>query len=123
MHNVLRRGGERGGAASLAFGCGWAFHPGRRCLVGAGGRRATLTAAEVSIMAALCEAPGRPVSREVLAARMGRRLAGPDDRGIDVLVSRIRRKLAAHGEGDLIRSIRNVGYMLDADVSARSDDQ
>ena len=45
------------------------------------------------------------------------------DRGIDVLVSRIRRKLASHGEGGAIRSIRNVGCMLDASVSAPSDDR
>ena len=121
VRNVLRRTGEHGGAEPLAVGGGWLFDRASRCLMGAQGRRVVLTAAESAIMAALGEAPGRPVSREALAARMGRKPAGPDDRSIDVLVSRIRRKLAAQCEGELIRSIRNVGYMLDTGVSSRID--
>ena len=123
VRNVLRRAVERGGVESLAVGGGWAFDRGSRCLVGVEGRRVVLTAAEGAIMAALGEATGRPVSREALAMRMGRRLRGPDDRSIDVLVSRIRRKLAVQCDGELIRSIRNVGYMLDTSVSSQSDDQ
>ena len=82
-----------------------------------------LTAAEGAIMAALAEHPGRPISRETLAMRMGRRLGGPDDRSIDVLVSRIRRKLATRRGSGPIRSIRNVGYMLDAVASPPGDDR
>ena len=52
---------------------------------------------------------------------MGRKPGGPDDRSIDVLVSRIRRKLAAQCGGEPIRSIRNVGYMLDTDASPQGD--
>ncbi|MGQ2931828.1 MAG: winged helix-turn-helix domain-containing protein, partial [Sphingopyxis sp.] len=46
------------------------------------------------------------------------RIATPTDRSIDVLISRLRRKL---GDGrktrPLIRTIRGVGYMFAADVS------
>lgn len=123
VRNVLRRVVERIGAGRLAIGGDWAFDRERSCLVGAEGRQVALTAAEGAIMTALAEFPGRPISREALAVRMGRRLGGPDDRSIDVLVSRIRRKLAAQCDGELIRSIRNVGYMLDAGALSRSDDQ
>lgn len=149
VRNVLRRTTEGADAASsLPVGGGWAFHPVSRCLVGADGSKVTLTAAEGAIMAALGEAPGQPVSREALAARMGRRMGGPDDRSVDVLVSRVRRKLARQRGGGPIRSVRNLGYMLDPgfdsapdsglepeiepgpepnvsgpDVSSRSDDQ
>ncbi len=123
VRNVLRRAVERGGAGLVAIGGGWAFDRASRCLVGAGGRRAALTAAEAVIMAALCDAPGRPISREALAARMGRRQGGPGDRSIDVLVSRIRRKLAARCDGARVRSIRNVGYMLETDDPSHSDAQ
>ena len=123
VRNVLRRAVERSGAGPLAVGGDWVFDRESRCLVGAEGRRVGLTPAESAIMAALGEAPGRPISREALAMRMGRRPGGPDDRSIDVLVSRIRRKLAIQCDGELIRSIRNVGYMLDRGVSSQSDDQ
>lgn len=123
VRNVLRRAVERGGAEPLAIGGGWTFDRERRRLVGLEGRRVALTAAEGAIMAALAELPGRPVSREALATRMGRRRGGPDDRSIDVLVSRIRHKLAAQRGGGVIRSIRNVGYMLDVGASPQSDDQ
>ena len=123
VRNVLRRAAERGGAEPLAIGGGWTFDRERRRFVGTEGRRVALTAAEGAIMAALAEHPGRPITREALAMRMGRRLGGPDDRSIDVLVSRIRRKLAARCGSGLIRSIRNVGYMLDAVASPQSDDQ
>ena len=115
VRNVLRRAMERSGSTLLAVGGGRVFDRESRWVTGAGGRRVVLTPAEAAILAALGEAPGRPVPREVLAARMGRHLEGPDDRGVDVLVSRVRRKLAAFGDGEPIRSVRNVGYMLDAD--------
>ena len=123
VRNVLRRAVERSGTEPLAIGGGWTFDRERRRLVGFEGRRVALTAAEGAIMAALAELPGRPVSREALATRMGRRRGGPDDRSIDVLVSRIRHKLAAQRGGGVIRSIRNVGYMLDVGASPQSDDQ
>ena len=123
VRSVLRRVAERGAAEPLEIGDGWAFDRERRRLVGAEGRHVLLTAAECAIMAALAELPGRPISRDALAMRMGRRLGGPDDRSIDVLVSRIRRKLAGKRGSEPIRSIRNVGYMLDTAASSRSEDQ
>lgn len=72
-----------------------------------------LTTAEFDLLSALAKHPGRILSREQLL-RLAR---GSDsetfDRAIDVQISRLRQKLAAHPHGgDLIRTIRGVGYML-----------
>jgi two-component system, OmpR family, response regulator len=40
------------------------------------------------------------------------------DRAIDVQMSRLRKKLARPGREELIRTIRNEGYMFVAEVSA-----
>ena len=41
------------------------------------------------------------------------------DRAIDVQMSRLRKKLARPGSEDLIRTIRNEGYMFVAEVTAK----
>ncbi len=76
-----------------------------------------LSDGEFAVLRAFIERPRRVLSREELldAAR------GPDseafDRAIDVQVSRLRRKLRA-GDGDIIRTVRNEGYMFVPKVSA-----
>jgi two-component system OmpR family response regulator len=70
------------------------------------------------LLRALLERPMRILTRDELldVAR------GPDadafDRAIDVQVSRLRRKFedGSPGQGALIRTIRNEGYMFDAPV-------
>jgi two-component system OmpR family response regulator len=70
-----------------------------------------LSDGEFAVLRAFVEHPRRVLAREALlhAAR------GPDsdafDRAIDVQVSRLRRKLRA-GETDLIRTVRNEGYLF-----------
>jgi two-component system OmpR family response regulator len=70
-----------------------------------------LTDGEFAVLRVFVERPRRVLSRDALleAAR------GPDtpsfDRAIDVQVSRLRRKLRA-AEGELIRTIRNEGYIF-----------
>ena len=70
-----------------------------------------LTDGEFVVLRAFVERPRRVLTREQLldAAR------GPDseafDRAVDVQVSRLRRKLKAV-DGDLIRTVRNEGYMF-----------
>ncbi len=70
-----------------------------------------LSDGEFAVLRVFAERPRRVLTREELlhAAR------GPDsdafDRAIDVQVSRLRRKLQA-GESDLIRTVRNEGYLF-----------
>lgn len=78
-----------------------------------GGARVDLTTAEFDLLTLLARRTGRVQER----ARLVEELRGIDfhsfDRSIDVLVSRVRRKLEAlPGGRDLIKTVRGVGYML-----------
>ena len=76
--------------------------------VGAG-----LTRGEFDITALLIGAEGRIVSREDLLAAISRRPLEADLRSVDVLVSRIRRKLGVASDGrDLIVTVPGFGYQL-----------
>jgi two-component system OmpR family response regulator len=79
-----------------------------------------LSGGEFSLLRTLVERPERVLTRDQLLdlAR------GPDseayDRAIDVQISRLRRKLDDGGQGgELIRTVRNEGYMFMAKVSRR----
>ena len=116
---VLRRRRESRGRAGLECNfAGWRLDLVRRELHSPDGLLVNLTAGEFMLLRALLEHPQRILTRDELldVAR------GPDveafDRAIDVQVSRLRRKLddGASGQGSLIRTIRNEGYMFDAPV-------
>jgi two-component system, OmpR family, response regulator len=113
---VLRRAEQRGLAAGVGAGCefaGWRFDLVRRELRSPAGVVVNLSSGEFSLLRAFIERPQRVLTRDQLLdfAR------GPDsdafDRAIDVQISRLRRKLDDGGGGqDLIRTIRNEGYMF-----------
>jgi two-component system OmpR family response regulator len=81
-----------------------------------------LSEGEFSVLRVFVTRPRRVLSRNdlLVAAR------GPDtasfDRAIDVQVSRLRRKLKDQ-DSNLIRTIRNEGYMFDARVSTASNEE
>ena len=116
---VLRRRGESSSrlGAEAQF-VGWRLDLVRRELHSPSGVMVGLTSGEFMLLRGLLERPMRILTRDELldVAR------GPDteafDRAIDVQVSRLRRKLedGSSGQGALIRTIRNEGYMFDAPV-------
>jgi DNA-binding response OmpR family regulator len=65
---------------------------GRTC-VDASGQQVALTRAEFSLLLALARQPGRVLSRDELSQAVAGRDAEPDDRSVDVLMSRLRRKI------------------------------
>ncbi|WP_438013732.1 response regulator transcription factor [Sorangium sp. So ce315] len=77
------------------------------------GEEVKLTTAEYDLLEVLVRQAGTVVSREELAKRvLGRRLAAYD-RGIDMHVSNLRRKLGpGPGGGERIKTVRNAGYIL-----------
>lgn len=80
------------------------------------GRIVPLTTGEFELLRVLMESAGTPVPREDLSKKVFDREYSVFDRSIDNLVSALRRKLGATGEGlERIKSIRNIGYMY-ADV-------
>lgn len=64
-----------------------------RLCVDAQGRELALTRAEFTLLAALAQQPRRVLSRDELTFAVAGREAEPDDRSVDVLISRLRRKI------------------------------
>ncbi|KQP58163.1 MULTISPECIES: response regulator [unclassified Methylobacterium] len=117
---ILRRGsaGEttEEGVRRLSF-LGWTLDVSLRQLLSPEQARVAITGAEFDLLHALCMRPGRVLSRDQLLDLTQGRAAGPYERSIDVLISRIRQKI----EGDprnpeIIRTIRSGGYLFTPEV-------
>lgn len=70
----------------------------------------TLSATEVRLLEALLAPDMQSVKREDLYHAIGKPDHGPEDRTLDVLLSKIRRKVKDLGGELPLRSVRNVGY-------------
>lgn len=75
-----------------------------------------LTGAEFDLLLKFLDRPGRVLSRDQLLDLTHGRDGDVLDRSVDVLVSRLRRKLAAGGAAQLFKTVRNGGYQLAAKV-------
>jgi two-component system OmpR family response regulator len=71
-----------------------------------------LTSAEFDLLLAFLERPGRVLSRGQLLDITQGREAAPFDRSIDVLMSRLRRKLGDTGACQIFKTLRNGGYQF-----------
>jgi DNA-binding response OmpR family regulator len=81
------------------------------------GVKVELSGAEYGLLVVLLDNAQRVIGRERLLELSRTRLGDASDRSIDVLVSRLRRKLAQGGDGTaLIRTMRGTGYMFAATV-------
>ena len=78
-----------------------------------------LTGAEFDLLRTFLERPGRVLSRDQLLDLTRGREGDVLDRSIDVLVSRLRRKLAEGGASPLFKTVRNGGYQLAAKVEVQ----
>jgi two-component system OmpR family response regulator len=77
----------------------------------------TLTGAEFDLLACFVQRPRRVLTRDEIVEWTRGRAAEPLDRTVDMLVSRVRRKLDAASPGTrLITTVRNGGYLLTAQV-------
>jgi DNA-binding response OmpR family regulator len=83
-----------------------------------------LTVNEYALVSTLAMYPGRVMSREQLLHVVHGSADEAFDRAIDVLISRIRTKFErCSSRRGLLRTVRGIGYMMQADVSAVSDIQ
>jgi len=117
---VLRRQ-EEVKAAPATRGKGYAFagfhfDPSRHQLRAASGTVVLLTAGESALLGAFLANPQRILSRDQLAEASGAE-SSDESRAVDLHISRLRRKLHGHGDTELIRTQRGLGYMLDCKVS------
>ena len=76
------------------------------------GTTVQLTSAEFDLLQMVATSPGSPVDRDALSRQVLRRPYTVDDRSLDNLVHQIRRKFGSGGAGEVIASIRNVGYVF-----------
>jgi two-component system OmpR family response regulator len=106
------------GATVLAF-AGWHIDLRLRELRNPDGALVAMTSAEFDLLQTFCERSGRVLSRDSLLDFTQGRNAGSFERSIDVLVSRIRRKIEPDPQAaTLIKTVRSGGYMFTPTVKA-----
>lgn len=94
-----------------------------RRVVAADGVETPLTSAEFDLLMAFLDRPGRVLSRDQLLDITQGRDAAPFDRSIDVLISRLRRKLGDTGSFQILKTQRNGGYQLAVRVEVREKER
>ncbi|MBM3522550.1 MAG: response regulator [Alphaproteobacteria bacterium] len=120
IRSVLRRTGEAkpgaGGARRRRF-AGWSIDFIRRELRRPDGAMVPMTDTEFDLLCAFVDNPQRVLSRDQLLDMLRGREAQLFDRSIDVAVMRLRRKIEVNpAQPALIKTIRNGGYILTAEV-------
>lgn len=120
VRSILRRAPEHpdgdGSVRGLKFS-GWTLDLGARHLVDETGVVTPLSSGEFRMLNALAENANRVLSRDQLMDVLAGRDAGPFDRTVDVMISRLRRRLGDDGrEPRIIRTLRNEGYVLNGPV-------
>lgn len=117
IHAVLRRHETRGPAARppahVYRFAGWTLDINRRRLVGPDGVRVELTAAEFNILQVFVRSAQRVLTRDQLIELAGGDSGYSYDRSVDVLISRLRRKMEDSSRSpELIQTIRGGGYQF-----------
>ncbi len=115
---VLRRANELPLQAALKKDAvlrfaGWTLDLGQRRLLTPAGAKVALTDGEFDLLVAFAEHPQVPLSRDQLLDLARGREAAAFDRGIDMQITRLRRKIEADpAEPEFIKTIRNKGYVF-----------
>lgn len=100
-------------------GRNWGFDSASWSLITPKGHQVPLTNAEYRVLRTLTSEPGASVTRDEIAASLGKTVGGYDDRSIDAVMARLRRKVnLATGENLPIRAVRSIGYVFAAQVDA-----
>jgi two-component system OmpR family response regulator len=125
VRSVLRRTAADTGAGRSAGGtracfAGWTLDLDAYELTSPAGEPVSLTSHEFQLLAAFVEHPRRVLTREAILDLVAGRDWSPDDRSVDVLVGRLRRKIEDDPRNPrLIETVRGVGYKLSARVDLR----
>jgi two-component system OmpR family response regulator len=100
------------GARALTF-LGWQLDRILREVRNPQGARVTLTDAEFGLLQAFCDRPQRVLSRDQLLELTQGRTAAAFERSIDILVSRLRRKIESDPhDPNIIKTVRSGGYLF-----------
>jgi len=80
------------------------------------GRNIELTGHEFNLLTLLAERPSKVFTREEISLKISAREWYPNDRSVDVLVSKLRKKLETETDSAIIKSLRGVGYQFSTKV-------
>lgn len=121
INSILRRArslpAEPGEIRRLHF-AGWTLDADARQLIAPDGVLSPLGSSEYRLLRVFLDHPQRVLNRDQLLDLTQGREAAPFDRSIDVQVSRLRRRLRDDSrEATIIKTVRNEGYLLAAQVS------
>ncbi|MFP6747053.1 MAG: response regulator [Alphaproteobacteria bacterium] len=96
---------------------GWKIHLAARQITNPEGDAVSFTTAEYDLLVALLRNVNRVLSRDQLLTMTKNREAGPFDRSIDNLVSRIRRKIEVDPSAPrIVKTVQSVGYVCAVEV-------
>ena len=122
VRNVLGRAvGDSSGAAEgrgeVFHFEGWCMDLGGHSVTGPDKDTVSFTRAEFNLLAALVKSPGRVLSRAQLLDAVSQDADAPTDRLIDVLISRIRKKIEAEPKKPkIITTVLGCGYKFSAEL-------
>jgi len=125
IKSILRRVGEIGNkdasnSRQLPLGS-WLLDLDTHYLINPEGVVVSVSSGEFKLLKLFAESPNRVLSRDQLLEVLAGREAGPYDRTVDVMISRLRRRLGDDGrEPALIKTIRNEGYLLATTASLQA---
>ena len=109
---------RHGDASAFVSFAGWRLDTRMKQMLSPDGVVVSLGGSDYRTLRTLLDHPNRPLSREFLLEQVFDKDHTPLDRSIDVCVSRLRHHLKDSARNAaLIRTVRNEGYMLVADVS------
>ncbi|WP_224011357.1 MULTISPECIES: response regulator [Paraburkholderia] len=109
---------RHGDASAFVSFAGWRLDTRMKQMLSPEGVVVSLGGSDYRTLRTLLDHPNRPLSREFLLEQVFDKDHTPLDRSIDVCVSRLRHHLKDSARNAaLIRTVRNEGYMLVADVS------
>jgi two-component system, OmpR family, response regulator len=119
MKALLRRsrvGSRKHIAGKIGFS-GWVLDRSHQKLHGPGALHVPLSSTEYQLISKLIAAVPEPVSREDIGRTILNVMLDPEDRRVDILVSRLRKKMSAiQPDADFIRAVRNRGYQFCANL-------
>lgn len=78
------------------------------------GKALKLMPSEFRLLRYLVEHPGTVFTRSQIIAALGRQDPPIDERTVDVWIGRLRRALRSAGAGEILRTVRSLGYVLDS---------
>ena len=96
---------------------GWTLDAGGHSLTSPDGDKVTLTRAEFNLLTSLARAPNRVLSRDYLLDAVSQDADAPTDRLIDILISRVRKKIEPNPKKpEIITTVVGCGYKFSARI-------